>query len=140
VEPILHLSFPVRDVERSIAFYVDVLGCDLGRVRDEFADVWFFGMQITLHAQPEQVLSPDLRGVRHFGVTLDLDDLHAVLQRLETHRVAWLSELATEYPGTPKEQTKAKVLDPDGNAIELKSYADPASALGHVGRSDRTSR
>jgi extradiol dioxygenase family protein len=132
MEPILHLSFPVRDLEQSIAFYVDVLGCDLGRVRGEFADVWFFGMQITLHAQPEQVLAAELRGVRHFGVTLGAQDLHATLQRLDTHRVVWLSKVATEYTGTPKEQTKAKVLDPDGNAIELKSYADPASALARA--------
>ena len=39
MEPILHLSFPVRDLAQSIAFYVDVLGCELGRVHDEFADV-----------------------------------------------------------------------------------------------------
>ena len=129
MEPILHLSFPVRDLAHSIAFYVDGLGCELGRVRDEFADVWFFGMQISLHAQPEQVLAPELRGVRHFGVTLGAEELHATLKRLDAHRVVWLSTVATEYAGTPNEQTKAKVLDPDGNAIELKSYADPASAL-----------
>jgi extradiol dioxygenase family protein len=129
VEPILHLSFPVRDLAQSIAFYVDALGCELGRVRDEFADVWFFGMQITLHAQPGQVLAPELRGVRHFGVTLGAEELHKTLKRLDAHRVVWLSTVATEHAGTPNEQTKAKVLDPDGNAIELKSYADPASAL-----------
>ena len=129
MEPIPHLSFPVRDLEESTAFYVDVLGCDLGRVRDEFVDVWFFGMQITLHAQPDQVLASDLRGVRHFGVTLGAEDLHSTLQRLDAHGVAWLNSVATEYAGTPKEQTKAKVLDPDGNAIELKSYADPTAAL-----------
>jgi extradiol dioxygenase family protein len=129
LEPILHLSFPVRDLAESIAFYVDVLGCDLGRVRDEFADVWFFGMQITLHAQPDQVLGSEMRGVRHFGATLDAKDLHSTLQRLDARGVVWLNTVATEYAGTPKEQTKAKVLDPDGNAIELKSYADPTSAL-----------
>jgi extradiol dioxygenase family protein len=129
VEPILHLSFPVRDLEESIAFYVDVLGCDRGRVRDEFADVWFFGMQITLHAQPDQVLGSEMRGVRHFGVTLGAEDLHSTLHRLDAHGVVWLNTVATEHTGTPKEQTKAKVLDPDGNAIELKSYADPTAAL-----------
>jgi extradiol dioxygenase family protein len=133
VEPILHLSFPVRNLTQSVAFYVDVLGCDLGRERDEFADVWFFGMQVTLHAQPEQVLGSELRGVRHFGVTLAADDLHTTLERLESHGVVWLSKVATDYPGTPNEQTKAKVLDPDGNAIELKSYADPAAALAREG-------
>ena len=46
--PILHLSLPVRDLEESRAFYVDALGCSLGRVRDDFIDVWFYGMQVSL--------------------------------------------------------------------------------------------
>ena len=59
--PILHLSLPVRDLESSQAFYVDVLGCGLGRERDRFIDVWFFGMQVTLHEQPNQLLAADGR-------------------------------------------------------------------------------
>jgi extradiol dioxygenase family protein len=35
----------------------------------------------------------------------------------------------TDGAGTPREQTKAMIADPSGNAIELKSYADPAAAL-----------
>ena len=31
-EPILHLSMPVRDLEEARRFYVDVLGCEPGRV------------------------------------------------------------------------------------------------------------
>jgi uncharacterized protein len=130
MDPILHLAFPVRDLAESVTFYVDVLGCELGRVREQFVDVWFYGMQVTLHDRPEQVLPAELRGVRHFGVTLDHDDLMALLQRLETLAVAWLSSVSTDYPGTPEEQTKAKILDPSGNAIELKAYVDPQRALG----------
>jgi hypothetical protein len=46
--PILHLSLPVSDLEEARGFYVDVLGCRPGRVRDDWFDVWFFGMQLTL--------------------------------------------------------------------------------------------
>src|SRR4051794_30093323 len=104
MEPILHLSFPVRDMPASVAFYVDVLGCGLGREREQFTDVWFYGMQITLHAQADQVLPPEQRGVRHFGATLGADDLQALVQRLDEHGVAWLSPLQTEHEGTEKEQ------------------------------------
>ena len=37
--------------------------------------------------------------------------------------------VTTDHPGTPREQTKTKILDPSGNAVELKSYADPAAAF-----------
>jgi hypothetical protein len=129
LEPILHLSFPVRDLAASVAFYTEGLGCTVGRRRSGFTDVWFYGMQITLHAQPEQVLPPEQRGVRHFGVTLERTELDAILARLDSHGVAWLDRVSTDHPGTPREQTKAKVLDPDGNAIELKSYGDPAQGF-----------
>jgi extradiol dioxygenase family protein len=127
--PILHLSLPVRDLDEARAFYVDALGCRIGRVRDGFIDVWFYGMQLTLHERPDQLLGDDQRGVRHYGVTLPADRLTELLVSLAQRDVDWLSTVTTEHAGTPREQTKAKVLDPSGNAIELKAYKDPAAAL-----------
>jgi extradiol dioxygenase family protein len=130
VDPILHLSVAVRDLEESTAFYADVLGCDVGRTTDDFVDVWFFGLQLTLHAAPDQVLTDEQRGVRHFGVTLEAGELRSLLSRVREKGAVFLSEPATEHAGTPREQTKAKILDPSGNAIELKTYVDVESALG----------
>jgi extradiol dioxygenase family protein len=129
VEPILHLSIPVRDLSESRGFYVDVLGCDLGRVRDDFIDVWFYGMQVSLHAEPDQVRPVEDQGVQHFGVTLGGDELRQLLQRLDGQPVTWVSPVSTDYPGTSKEQTKAKLADPSGNVIELKTYVDPTAAF-----------
>ena len=75
------------------------------------------------------MLSPAQRGVRHFGVTLGGDDLAALLTRLERDDVEWASRVRTDDAGTPHEQTKAKIVDPSGNVIELKTYADPAAAF-----------
>ena len=99
------------------------------RVDDGWLDVWFYGMQVTLHEQPEQVLEAEQRGVRHFGVTVSGEQLDELVQRLRTEPVEWVRQLSTQYAGTPREQTKAMILDPSGNAIELKSYVDPASAF-----------
>jgi len=133
MDPILHLSLPVRDLAAARTFYVDVLGCSPGRVRDGWIDVWFYGMQVTLHEEPDLVAAPDARGVRHFGVTLAADQLAALLQRLETQTIVpaieWLRPVATDYAGTPRAQPKAMITDPSGNAIELKTYADPAAAF-----------
>ena len=70
--PILHLSLPVADLAAARDFYVEVLGCRLGRERDEWLDVWFYGLQLTLQHRPEDVLTPGQQGTRHFGVALDL--------------------------------------------------------------------
>jgi uncharacterized protein len=129
VAPILHLSLPVADLEASRRFYVDLLGCQVGRERTGWFDVWFHGMQVTLHLEPDQVLAPAEGGVRHFGVTLPMDDLDRLLGRLDGQDLTWLSPVRTEFAGTPEEQRKAKLADPSGNVVELKAYADPSAAL-----------
>jgi extradiol dioxygenase family protein len=129
MEPILHLSLPVKDLAATQAFYVNALGCRLGRTGPGGADVWFYGLQLTLQDRPDEVLPDSQRGVRHFGVTLSPAALADLLARLEAHPIAWLDAVHTDYAGTPREQTKAKLLDPSGNVIEIKSYADLAAGL-----------
>jgi hypothetical protein len=133
MDPILHLSLPVADLAQARSFYVDVLGCQVGRVRDGWLDVWFFGLQLTLQERPDQVLSPQAAGVRHFGATVDHHALAALIGRAQEAHVDWVHPLTTDDAGTPQEQTKAKLADPSGNVIELKSYADPRSAFEHLG-------
>jgi extradiol dioxygenase family protein len=122
VDPILHLSLPVVDLAAAKAFYVDGLGCREGRASATTADVWFFGLQLTLHQLPDQMLQR--QGVRHFGVTLDSADLEALYARLTDSGNVPLHDLTTRNPGTPQEETKAYFTDPSGNVIELKAYAD----------------
>jgi extradiol dioxygenase family protein len=132
VQPILHLSIPVRDLDESGRFYEDVLGCHAARARDGFRDVWFYGMQITLQKRPDEVVRPTAGSVRHFGVTLGRRDFDAVIARLAACGVPWVAPPATDDAGRPTEQSKAKIADPSGNVIELKTYADVATALEFV--------
>jgi extradiol dioxygenase family protein len=129
MQPILHLSIPVRDLDEARKFYVDSLGCEAARARKGYQDVWFFGMQITLHDRPDEVAALHPGSVRHFGVTLARDDFDALTARLGARDVRWLSPVTTDDEGKPTEQTKTKVADPSGNVIELKTYVDVASAL-----------
>ena len=133
MEPILHLSIPVTALEAARSFYVDVLGCPLGRVRDGWIDVWFFGMQLTLQERPDEVLAPEQVGSRHFGATLPMADLLLLIERANAADVDWVHPLSTDFAGTPQEQTKSKLRDPSGNVIELKAYADPEAAFEHLG-------
>ena len=134
VEPILHVSIPVRDPAEARRFYLDVLDCGPGRERTGWCDVWFSGMQITLHERPDEVLTDEQRGRRHFGVTLGTDELDRIAARVNKHDVGWLDPLCTEHTGTPTEHRKGKILDPSGNAIEIKAYIDREAAFAAAGR------
>ncbi|HEY7107288.1 MAG TPA: VOC family protein [Acidimicrobiia bacterium] len=132
MDPILHLSLPVADLEAARRFYVEDLGCSPGRVDDGWIDVWFYGMQLTLHERPEQVPAADgPRSVRHFGVTLDRSELDALLDRLRGRTVRWVEPITTGTGGRLAGKTSAKIADPSGNVVELKSYpADDAAPPG----------
>jgi extradiol dioxygenase family protein len=129
VQPILHLSLPVRDLDEARRFYVDGLGCTAARARPGYQDVWFYGMQITLHDRPDEAEMLPAESVRHFGVTLGRSEFEAVTAHLATCGVQWVVPISTDDVGELTEQTKAKVADPSGNVIELKTYANVTAAL-----------
>ena len=81
---------PVRDLEEARHFYVDVLGCEPGRVMDRAIDVFFFGAQVTLHERPAEVSAPEHQGVRHFGVALTAPQWRALVDRLEAEGAVFL--------------------------------------------------
>ncbi len=124
MDTFLHLSLPVLDLDAALAFYVDVLQCTRGRYRPDqgFADVWFFGLQLTLQHQPDQVLTAEQQGARHFGAAVPPEELAAVITRLRAASVAWVEPPTTDATGLLNGKTSAKFLDPSGNVIELKTY------------------
>ena len=72
-----HLAFPVRDLQVTRQFYVDLLGCQVGRESDSWIDFDFFDHQITAHLTTTAVepvaanpVDSDAVPVRHFGVIL----------------------------------------------------------------------
>lgn len=129
MQPILHLSIPVRDLTEARGFYVETLGCQAARAREGFVDVWFYGMQITLQDRPDASVPPSDSSSRHFGVSLARDEFDEMILRLGDHEVNWVVPVTTDDAGTPLEQTKAKIADPSGNVLEFKTYVDVAAAL-----------
>lgn len=121
LRPVLHLSLPVHDLAAARNFYCRQLGLEVGRVRETWFDVWFFGLQLSLQLAPEES-SCQAAGVRHFGVTLpDRAEFDAVVKWAESHDIEWLSP-PTEHSDEFSRKTAAFVSDPSGNMIEFKVY------------------
>jgi extradiol dioxygenase family protein len=128
-----HLAFPVDDLEATRRFYVDVLGCHPGRTSDRWIDFDFFGHQITAHlvtaggeSTAHNAVDGDRVPVRHFGVILTRGDWDALAARLRDIGTDFLIEPRIRFRGEPGEQATLFLLDPSGNALEFKSFADDA--------------
>lgn len=127
-----HLAVPVSDLDAARAFYCDVLGCGTGRSASRWLDLDFFGHQVTLHLVDEYSGGIDSNAVdgddvpaRHFGIVLARDDWQALADRLSAAGVEFLIEPHTRFRGEVGEQATMFLLDPSGNALEFKSFADP---------------
>lgn len=127
-----HLALPVTDLEAARYFYVQVLGCGTGREDGRWIDLDFFGHQVTLHLAADSTsesaneVDGDEVPVRHFGVILPGDDWTTLAGRLEAAGVDFLIAPRVRFRGMPGEQRTMFLRDPSGNALEFKSFADPA--------------
>ena len=127
---IIHISFPVRDMPRAIEFYRRVLGAEIGRQTDTFADVFVFGAQVTLQNDPSNVTAPMPRS-RHFGATISWANWEGIASRLANCDFVVERPLVS-YAGQPTEQAKMMLVDPSGNLIEVKAYRQPDKVLGSL--------
>jgi len=131
--PPFHLAFPVRDLAATRRFYAEVLGCQVGRESDRWIDFDFFGHQISAHLRPEtpaETATSEVDGkavpLRHFGAILPPAAWQALAARLRAAGVAFIVEPQVRFAGEPGEQATMFFQDPSGNALEFKSFRDPA--------------
>ena len=132
--PPFHLAIPVDDIEAARAFYGDVLGFGRGRSDTLWTDWNFRGHQVVTHqvgtgkprdgvAGTNPVDGHDVP-VPHFGLILTIPEFHKLADRLRAAGTAFVIEPYVRFAGRPGEQWTMFLLDPAGNALEFKAFAD----------------
>jgi len=129
-----HIAFPVDDLEAARQFYGTVLGCPEGRSSDVWIDFNLFGHQIVAHRVELHKSEGPGAGhnpvdghnvpVPHFGVVLPPAEWATLAERVKQAGVRFVIEPQTRFAGQPGEQLTMFFLDPAGNALEFKSFAD----------------
>ena len=128
-----HLAFPVTSLAKARAFYGDLLGCPEGRSSDEWVDFNFYGHQIVAHLSPNEAghhntsaVDGDNVPVRHFGMVLDMPEWERIAAKLKGALIPFVIEPHIRFKGQVGEQATMFFLDPCGNAVEFKAFADPS--------------
>lgn len=126
-----HIAFCVDDLAAARAFYAGLLGCPEGRSARDWIDFNLFGHQIVAHLAPTKtggVHANPVDGhdvpVPHFGVVLDLARWRDLAARLSAAGVRFVIEPHIRFEGQIGEQATMFLLDPAGNALEFKAFAD----------------
>ena len=126
-----HLAFPVTSLTSARTFYGQLLGCPEGRSSDEWVDFDFFGHQIVAHLAPAEAghcqtsaVDGQAVPVRHFGVVLTMPEWERLADRLRSAETRFVIEPYVRFKGQVGEQATMFFLDPCGNALEFKAFAD----------------
>ena len=127
-----HIAFPVDDLEAARVFYGTTLGCAEGRSSTQWIDFDLFGHQIVAHLQTgcgaDKAHHNPVDGhdvpVPHFGVVLAMRDWERLAERLRQAGIAFVIEPYIRFKGEVGEQATMFFLDPAGNALEFKAFAD----------------
>ena len=126
-----HLAFPVDDLDAARRFYGSVLGCPEGRSSEQWIDFSLYGHQIVAHLAPAEARHRETSAVdghdvpvRHFGVVLAMEQWQALAEQLRSAGVKFVIEPYVRFKGEVGEQATMFFLDPAGNALEFKAFAD----------------
>ncbi|MGD8427169.1 MAG: VOC family protein [Balneolaceae bacterium] len=129
--PLFHLAFPVSDLEDTLTFYRDVLGCDTGRRSEKWIDFDFWGHQVVAHLSPQEAGKSSTNDVdghavpaKHFGLILEWEEWEQLAGRLKEKEIEFIIEPYIRFKGKPGEQATMFFKDPSGNALEFKAFRD----------------
>jgi len=126
-----HVVLRVGDLERSLRFYCDVLGCSEERRLDELGLIQLRAGAALIDLVPVESplgragggpVAADGRNVDHVALRVEHFDEAAWRSHLERHGVA-PGDVARRY-GAEGNGPSMYVRDPDGNVIELKGPPD----------------
>jgi extradiol dioxygenase family protein len=140
MRPRFHLAVPVDDLAAAARFYGDALGCTRGRSAENWIDWNLRGHQFVTHLAPRVGAgAPNVQAhnevdghevpIPHFGLLLTVPEFHELAERLRAAGTDFVIEPYLRFAGLPGEQWTMFLLDPAGNALEFKAFADDADVF-----------
>jgi uncharacterized protein len=133
--PRFHLAMPVDDLAAARQFYGEVLGLDQGRSAETWVDWNLRGHQFVTHLAQSRVeaIHNPVDGhdvpVPHFGLILTIPEFQKLADRLRAANIEFVIEPYVRFEGEVGEQWTMFLLDPAGNALEFKAFADDSQVF-----------
>jgi len=130
-----HIVLSVTDIDRSLAFYHGLLGLKIEReAQFRAGSIGFVSVRVDdrfvidlFPRKPEG--TGTVNNMDHFCLVTDEEDLAPLRDTLEREGVPIVSDLKSRW-GAQGTTMSIYVADPDGNKVEIRTYAPAAMAEG----------
>lgn len=130
--PCFHLSIPSADLAATERWYVEGLGCALGRRSAQALILNLGGHQLVAQLTPPRP-EPAQRGIypRHFGLVFDtLPAWEAQCERAQRAGLRFGVDPKLRFSGDVLEHHTFFLIDPDHHWLEFKHYSHPEALFG----------
>jgi extradiol dioxygenase family protein len=130
-DALFHLAFPTHDVTAAKHFYVDGLGCTLGRESSHAVTFGLAGYLLVADLAIEPL--PKQQGIypRHFGLVFSSkDSWQQFLERAQEKKLPFYQQPRVRFPGTRIEHHTFFLEDPSHNLLEFKHYTHESAIFG----------
>lgn len=127
---IFHLAFPIENISDTKKFYVDGLGCTVGRQTANSMILNLYGHQLVAHITEKL---PPQTGIypRHFGIVFPtLADWQALLDRSTAQNLNFYQSAKHRFSGAITEHRTFFLTDPFANLLEFKYYTHSEAIFG----------
>ena len=128
---LFHLAFPVRELSVAKHFYVDGLGCVLGRESATAVTFGLAGHQLIAHLAADGIVPQKGVYPRHFGLVLTLEaEWQALADRAKDNGLKFYQQPRRRFTGTRIEHLTFFLEDPSHNLLEFKHYLYESAIFG----------
>jgi uncharacterized protein len=128
---IFHLSFPVANLSETRQFYVEGLGCEVGREGKNSLILNLAGHQLVAHVVTTPIVPQAGIYPHHFGLTfLSQTEWDEMLQRAQQKGLTFYQQPKHRFKGDRIEHCTFFLADPFHNLLEFKYYVHASAIFG----------
>ncbi|NJN85883.1 MAG: glyoxalase [Leptolyngbyaceae cyanobacterium SL_7_1] len=130
---LFHLAFPITDIPQTKQFYVDGLGCEVGRETPGSIILNLSGHQLVGHMTHDPLIHQQGIYPRHFGLIFtEEQEWKALLERSQRQNLNFYQQPKQRFMNSPLEHWTFFLEDPFANFLEFKFYRHSSAIFGEV--------
>jgi len=122
--PVVQIGITIEDIEQSLDFYVNNLGCKIKEQQYDFLILDFFGAELSLKKEKikKKSISRNEESF-YFGLNVHWSDWHKAIDHLNYIGINYYEKPKIEIKSNDRTYASFSMKDPSGNILKFSSLS-----------------